>query len=171
MKPASRFYAALAIATFVVALGGTLFLVASPAALAASAAPSNVPPEALAIGLGAAVDYVQKLGLREIEAHDQAVLTYAIEGLSQIKKLKIIGGTKDKGPILSFVVEGAHPQDIASIVDHEGIAIRTGHHCTQPLLAKFDLTATARASFSLYSTKGDVDALVLALDKAIYMLG
>lgn len=132
---------------------------------------AGTPHIAGVIGLGAAIDYVVGLGFESIEQHEQEILSFATEQLSQIKKLKIIGTSKNKGPIISFVIDGAHHQDIGSLVDNEGVAIRTGHHCTQALLAKFGLTGTARASFSIYSTKNDVSTLCLALEKATSMLG
>ncbi len=132
---------------------------------------AGTPDIASVIGLGTAIDYVNKIGFSDIEEHEQMILAYATARLAEIKKLTILGSAPNKGPIISFTIEGVHPQDVASIIDREGVAIRTGHHCTQPLLARLGITSTMRASFSIYSTKEDVDVLCQSLDKAIYMLG
>lgn len=123
------------------------------------------------IGLGTALEYVSNLGFKNIIEHENDLLNYATEQLCDIKKLKIIGTAKSKVAIISFNIEGLHHQDVGSLVDHEGVAIRTGHHCTQPLMTKLGITGTARASFSIYSTKSDVDRLRAAIEKAIYIAG
>ncbi len=124
---------------------------------------AGTPPIVQAIGLGAALDYMNGVGLERIEAHEQALLAYATEQLKQINSLKIIGETKHKAAIISFTLEGVHPHDIGTIVDRGGVAIRVGHHCAQPLMDHFDVAATARASFALYNTRADVDALVASV--------
>jgi len=118
-----------------------------------------------AIGLGAAIDYVTGIGLPRIAAHEHAVLAYATEKLSAMNTVKIIGRARDKAAILSFTLEGVHPHDIGTILDREGVAVRTGHHCAQPVMERFDVPATVRASFGLYNTKEEVDRLVAALHR------
>ncbi len=117
------------------------------------------------IGLGAAIDYVQHLGLENINAHEQELLAYATPRLAEIPGLRLIGTAAKKTSILGFVLDDVHPHDIGSLLDAEGIAIRAGHHCTQPLMARFDVPATARASFSMYNKTDEVDALVAAIHK------
>jgi cysteine desulfurase/selenocysteine lyase len=117
------------------------------------------------IGLGAALDYVHVLGLERISAHEHAVLTYGTECLRQIAGLRLIGTAREKAGVLSFVVEGVHPHDVGTILDQEGIAIRTGHHCAQPLMQRFGVPATARASLALYNTFEEIDALAAGLNK------
>ncbi len=117
------------------------------------------------IGLGAAINYVNKLGLDRIEAHEQDLLRYATESLAKIPGIRLIGTSKEKASVLSFVMDGIHPHDIGTILDQEGIAIRTGHHCAQPVMERFGVPATARASFALYNTREEVDALVKAIEK------
>jgi len=124
--------------------------------------PSIVP----AIGLGAAVDYVNSIGRAPIRAHEKALLTYATDRLREINSLKIIGSAKDKGAIVSFEMRGAHPHDVATVIDRAGVAVRAGTHCAMPLLARFGATATCRASFALYNTREEVDGLAAALMKA-----
>lgn len=118
-----------------------------------------------AIGLGAALDYVNALGFDAIGAHEHAILRYAWDQLEQVPGLSIIGRAQHHGSLISFVMDCAHPHDIGTIVDREGVAIRTGHHCAQPVMDFFDIPATARASFGLYSTRAEVDALVRGLYK------
>jgi cysteine desulfurase/selenocysteine lyase len=118
-----------------------------------------------AIGLGVAIDYVTGLGLPRIAAHEHDVLAYATEKLSAINSVQIVGRARDKAAILSFTLEGVHPHDIGTIVDREGVAVRTGHHCAQPVMERFDVPATVRASFGLYNTREDVDRLVAALHR------
>src|SRR5438034_504679 len=121
---------------------------------------------AQAIGLGAAIDYVNSVGRARIRAHEAALLDYADERLREINSLRIFGAAKDKGPIVSFEMKNAHPHDIATIIDRSGVAVRAGTHCVMPLLARFGLTASCRASFALYNTKSEVDRLAEALIKA-----
>jgi cysteine desulfurase/selenocysteine lyase len=124
-----------------------------------------------AIGLGAAIDYLEKLDMSVLEAHEKLLLDYATEKVSVIPGVRIIGTAREKAGVLSFVMEGLHPHDIGTILDTEGIAIRTGHHCAQPVMAFFGVPATARASFAFYNTKEEVDALVRGLHHVREVLG
>ncbi|MFN3076082.1 MAG: cysteine desulfurase [Alphaproteobacteria bacterium] len=126
---------------------------------------AGTPAIAEAAGLAAAIDYVNAIGMDRIAAHEQDLLAYATERLSRIPGLTLIGTAPGKTSVLSFVLDGAHPHDIATILDRSGVAIRAGHHCAQPLMERFQVPATARASFALYNTRDDVDALVLGLEK------
>ncbi len=132
---------------------------------------AGTPHIAGAIGLGAAIEYVTTLGLERIAAHERDLLAYATEAISGIPGLRLIGTAREKASILSFTLEGIHPHDLGTILDHEGIAIRAGHHCAQPVMERFGVPATARASFALYNTREEVDALVLALQKAREVFG
>jgi cysteine desulfurase / selenocysteine lyase len=127
---------------------------------------AGTPPIVQAIGLGAAIDYVNAIGKARIRAHEKELITYAHERLGQINSLRIIGKAEDKGPVVSFEMKGAHPHDVATVIDRQGVAVRAGTHCVMPLLARYGLTATCRASFGLYNTKDEVDALVASLAKA-----
>jgi cysteine desulfurase/selenocysteine lyase len=127
---------------------------------------AGTPAIVQAAGLGAALDYINAIGKDRIRAHEQDLLAYAQERLREINSLRIIGTARDKGAIVSFEMKGAHPHDIATIIDRSGIAVRAGTHCVMPLLARFGVTATCRASFGLYNTKEEVDALAGALIKA-----
>ncbi|MEX2660850.1 MAG: cysteine desulfurase [Vicinamibacterales bacterium] len=124
-----------------------------------------------AIGLGAAIDYIQSVGLEAASAHEQALLTYGTEMLESIPGVRMIGTARRKASILSFVMEDVHPHDIGTIVDREGVAIRTGHHCAQPVMERFGVPATARASLAMYNTRGELDALGAALRKVHEMFG
>src|SRR5213594_4454168 len=117
------------------------------------------------IGLAAAINYVNELGLDRIEAHERDLLRQATELLSTIPGLRVIGTAKEKASVLSFVMDGIHPHDIGTILDQEGIAIRTGHHCAQPVMERFGIPATARASFAFYNTREEVNALVKGIDR------
>lgn len=121
------------------------------------------------IGLGAAIDYLRSFNMEEIHNYEQELLAYATGLLSEIEGLRIIGTAENKSAVISFVIEGLHPYDIGTIIDTDGIAIRTGHHCTQPLIERFGLTATARASFAMYNTKEEIDKLAESLIKTIKM--
>jgi cysteine desulfurase / selenocysteine lyase len=132
---------------------------------------AGTPNIAGTIGLGAALDYVQAVGRDSIEAQEQELLQYATEAVSQIPGVKILGEARRKTGVLSFLVDGIHPHDVGTILDREGIAIRAGHHCAQPLMARFGVPATARASFAMYNTREDVDALVRGIWKAKEILG
>ncbi len=132
---------------------------------------AGTPNIADAVGLGAAIDYLLGVGLDRIEAHEHDLLGYATETLRGIPGLRIIGEAERKSAVISFVLEGIHPHDIGTIVDQEGVAIRTGHHCTQPVMQRFGVPATARASFALYNTREEVDALAAALQKVKELFG
>ena len=127
---------------------------------------AGTPPIVQAIGLGAAIDYVNSIGKSCIRAHEDALVKYAHERLRAINSLRIFGTAKEKGAIVSFEMKGAHPHDVATIIDRAGVAVQAGTHCTMPLLARFGVTATCRASFGLYNTKDEVDRLAQALLKA-----
>lgn len=124
---------------------------------------AGTPNIAGVIGLGAAVDYVTDIGFEALTEHEQALLAYATWSVDDIPGLRIIGTAREKIGVLSFVMEGVHPHDIGTILDRQGVAIRSGHHCTMPLMERFGVSATARASFALYNTRQDVDALVAAI--------
>lgn len=127
---------------------------------------AGTPPIMQAIGLGAAIDYLNSVGKARTRTHEAGLVQYAHERLREINRVRIFGTAQHKGPIVSFDVEGAHPHDIATIIDRSGVAIRAGTHCAMPLLARFGVTATCRASFALYNTRSEVDALAQALVKA-----
>jgi len=127
---------------------------------------AGTPPIVQAIGLGAAIDYVNSIGKARIRAHENEIVTYAQDRLRKINSLRIIGTAKDKGAIVSFEIKGAHPHDIATIIDRSGVAVRAGTHCVMPLLARYGVTATCRASFALYNTRDEVDTLADSLVKA-----
>jgi cysteine desulfurase / selenocysteine lyase len=127
---------------------------------------AGTPPIVQAIGLGAAIDYVNSIGKERIAAHEHDLLTYAQERLREINSLRIIGTARDKGAIISFEMKGAHPHDVATVIDRQGVAVRAGTHCVMPLLERFNVTATCRASFGMYNTREEVDQLVQALIKA-----
>ena len=128
---------------------------------------AGTPDIAGVVGLAAALDYVSALGLPSIAAHEHDLLLYATEQLEEIDGLRIIGTARHKASVISFVLEGVHPHDIGTILDQEGIAIRTGHHCAQPVMMRFNVPATGRASFGLYNTRDEVDALVRGLEKVV----
>ncbi|MBE7731704.1 cysteine desulfurase [Devosia faecipullorum] len=127
---------------------------------------AGTPPIVQAIGLGAALDYMESLGREAIAAHEHEIAAYAQEQLSRINSLRLIGTAPGKGGIFSFEIAGAHAHDVATILDRYGIAVRAGTHCAQPLLARFGVTSTCRASFALYNGKDDVDALVDGIERA-----
>ena len=118
-----------------------------------------------AVGLGAAIDFIRELGVENIGAHEHALLEYGTKALEAIPGLRLVGTAAEKSGVLSFVLGDIHPHDIGTIVDHEGIAIRTGHHCAQPVMERYGIPATARASLSVFNTREDLDALVAALEK------
>jgi cysteine desulfurase/selenocysteine lyase len=120
-----------------------------------------------AIGLGAAIEYIEKIGLENIARHENELLIYATEAVSDLTGLRIIGTAKEKISVLSFHFENVHPHDVGTFLDFEGVAIRTGHHCTQPLMKRFNIPATSRASFGMYNTKEEVDLLVAGLKKIL----
>ena len=126
---------------------------------------AGTPHIAGAIGLGSAVEFMTELGLDAIAAHEHDVLEYATEALDEMDGIRIIGTAREKTGILSFVVEGVHPHDVGTIVDRHGVAIRAGHHCAMPLMRRYGVAATSRASLALYNTRADIDALVESLRK------
>jgi len=127
---------------------------------------AGTPSIVQAIGLGAALDYVASVGKARIRSHEEGLMRYAHDRLREINSLRIFGTTKDKGPIVSFEIKGAHPHDVATIIDRSGVAVRAGTHCVMPLLARFGVTASCRASFAMYNTPAEVDCLAQALLKA-----
>jgi cysteine desulfurase/selenocysteine lyase len=126
---------------------------------------AGTPDIAGVIGLGAALDYVTSLGIENLGAHESELLRYATSAVSSIPGLRIIGTARDKASVLSFTMQDIHPHDIGTILDQEGVAIRTGHHCSQPVMQHFGVEATARASLGLYNTKNEIDTLVCGIDK------
>ena len=126
---------------------------------------AGTPNIAGTIGLGAAIDYVNQVGLENIAKYEHELLSYGTEALSAIPGLRLIGTAKEKASVFSFVMEGIHPHDVGTILDHEGIAIRTGHHCTMPLMNRLGIPATSRASLAFYNTKDEIDALVAGIYK------
>jgi cysteine desulfurase/selenocysteine lyase len=123
------------------------------------------------IGLGAAIDYINTVGIDAIAAHENSLLEYAVEQSKNIDKLRIIGTADNKGAIMSFVLDGIHPHDIGTMMDHQGIAVRAGHHCAMPVMDFFGVPATARASFGMYNTHQEVDALMAGIENLIEMFG
>jgi cysteine desulfurase/selenocysteine lyase len=123
------------------------------------------------IGLGAAIDYLEGLGIERVRAHEQALLHYATHTLAAVPGLRIIGTADHKASVISFTLDGVHPHDLGTILDAEGVAVRTGHHCAMPVMDFFDLPATARASFGCYTNRSDIDALVAALGAAREVFG
>ena len=131
---------------------------------------AGTPAVVEAVGLGAAVDYLRELGMERVHAHERALVAYAYDRLSALDGVRILGpGPEDRGGVLAFVVEGVHPHDVAAFLDYEGIAVRAGHHCAQPVHDAYGVPATARASFYIYNDREDVDRLVDALRRAIRM--
>jgi cysteine desulfurase/selenocysteine lyase len=127
---------------------------------------AGTPPIAQAVGLGAALDFIESVGRENIAAHEANLSAYAHERLARINSLRVFGTAPGKGPILSFTMEGAHAHDVATVIDHSGVAVRAGTHCAMPLLQRFGVTSTCRASFALYNTFEEVDALADALLRA-----
>ena len=132
---------------------------------------AGTPPIAAAIALGAAIDYLETIGMDRIAAHEHDLLAYASDALSELKDVRIVGTASDKAAVLSFTVKGVHPHDVGTILNEEGVAIRTGHHCAQPVMQRFGIPATARASFYLYNTFAEVDALVNGVRKVQKIFG
>jgi cysteine desulfurase/selenocysteine lyase len=131
---------------------------------------AGTPNIAGVIGLDAAIRYVTGVGLKPIGLHEQHLLRYATDCMKQIPGMRIIGEAAQKAAVISFLIGGSHPSDLGTLLDMEGIAIRTGHHCTQPLMQRFGVTATARASFSVYNTMQEVDTFISGLEKALNLL-
>jgi len=121
------------------------------------------------VGLGAAIDWVTGVGLDRIGAHEHALLAYATAQLAALPQVRIIGTAREKAGVLSFVIEGIHPHDIGTILDRGGIAVRAGHHCAQPVMQRFEIPATTRASFACYNTKAEVDILIAGIRQVIEM--
>jgi cysteine desulfurase/selenocysteine lyase len=132
---------------------------------------AGTPPIAQAIGLGAAIEYVEKIGRAAILAHEEDLRDYAHERLRQINSLRIFGDAKGKGAIISFELEGIHAHDVSMVIDRAGVAVRAGTHCAQPLLKRFGVTSTCRASFAMYNTRDEIDVLADALEKARKFFG
>ena len=132
---------------------------------------AGTPNIADTIGLGAAIEYLNHLGLDEIERHEADLLAYATKSVESIPGVRVVGTAEEKAGVLSFVMDEIHPHDIGTILDSEGIAIRTGHHCAQPVMQRFSIPATARASFGLYNTREEIDALVAGIHKVQEVMG
>ena len=123
------------------------------------------------IGLGRAIQYLESIGLDNIAAYEHELLEYATEVIGSIKGVRIIGTAREKASVLSFTLDDIHPHDVGTILDQEGIAVRAGHHCAQPVMQRFGVPATARASFAFYNTKEEIDALANALQRVIEVFG
>jgi len=131
---------------------------------------AGTPNIADTIAFKTALDFIDQTGKEKIRKHEKELLAYSTAQLEQIPGLKIIGRAKEKVSVVSFVIDGFHPQDIGILLDNRGIAVRTGHHCAQPLMNRFGITGTVRASFAVYNTKEEIDELIIGLQKAIKML-
>ncbi|MFZ2507277.1 MAG: aminotransferase class V-fold PLP-dependent enzyme, partial [Steroidobacteraceae bacterium] len=131
---------------------------------------AGTPNIAGAVGLGAAIDYLEAIGMEHIGAHERDLLGYATARLSDIPGLEIIGTAPDKSSVVSFTIPGIHPHDLGTVLDSQGIAVRTGHHCAMPVMEFFGVPATTRASFGIYNTRAEIDALHDALLRAISLL-
>ena len=132
---------------------------------------AGTPAIASQIGLGAAIDYLNSIGREQAAAYEAELLRYATERVSAIEGVRIIGTAKNKASVLSFVIDDIHPHDIGTILDQEGIAIRAGHHCAQPVMQRFNVPATARASFAFYNTKEEIDVLARTIERVIEIFG
>jgi cysteine desulfurase/selenocysteine lyase len=132
---------------------------------------AGTPNIAGVIGLGAAIDYVQKIGMDNIEEYEQGLLNYGTQSLKAVDKLQLIGTAREKTAILSFVLPHIHAHDMGTLVDEDGVAIRTGHHCTMPVMLRFNVPATCRASLSFYNTKEEIDTLLKAIERAKVVFG
>jgi cysteine desulfurase/selenocysteine lyase len=132
---------------------------------------AGTPDIAGGIGLGAAVDYLQKTGMARIQAHEHKLLREATAALRAIKGVRIVGTAANKAAVVSFTVAGVHPHDMGTLLDRDGIAVRTGHHCAQPVMDRYGLPATTRASFGLYNTSGEVEALAKSVKRIVAMFG
>jgi cysteine desulfurase/selenocysteine lyase len=132
---------------------------------------AGTPPIAAAIALGAAADYIADIGIERIHAHETDLLDYATDRVNRLPGVRIIGTAEKKAAVLSFVVDGVHPHDVGTLLNEEGIAVRTGHHCAQPVMQRFGVPATSRASFAFYNTHAEVDALVAGIRKVQKTLG
>jgi len=132
---------------------------------------AGTPAIASQIGLGAAIDYLSIIGREKAAAYEHELLVYATAQISAIEGVRIIGTAREKLGVLSFVIDDIHPHDIGTILDQEGIAIRAGHHCAQPVMKRFNVPATARASFAFYNTKEEIDTLARAIEQVIEIFG
>ncbi|HYJ18277.1 MAG TPA: cysteine desulfurase [Burkholderiales bacterium] len=132
---------------------------------------AGTPPIAAGIGLGATIDYLESIGIDRIAAHEHELLEYATDAFKTLKGVRIVGTAKNKAAVLSFVVQGVHPHDVGTILNEDGVAVRTGHHCAQPVMQRFGIPATARASFYLYNTMQEVDALVAGIRRVQKIFG
>ncbi len=132
---------------------------------------AGTPAIASQIGLGAAIDYLNIIGREKAAAYEHELLNYATERLSAIEGVRIIGTAREKLGVLSFVIEDIHPHDIGTILDQRGIAVRAGHHCAQPVMQRFKVPATARASFAFYNTREEVDILARTVERVIEIFG
>ncbi|MCE7916767.1 MAG: cysteine desulfurase, partial [Nitrosomonas sp. PRO5] len=124
---------------------------------------AGTPPIAAVIGFGAAIDYLEQIGLDAIAAYEHELLVYASEQIRMIPGVRIVGDCPDKVAVISFVVDGIHPHDVGTLLNQDGIAVRTGHHCAQPIMQRFNVAATSRASFSFYNTKEEIEVLVAGI--------
>ncbi len=131
---------------------------------------AGTPNIADTVALKAAIDFVQRIGKKQIRLHEEELLRYATKELQNIDGIRLIGQAKNKVSVASFVVEGVHPQDLGILLDNQGVAVRTGHHCTQPLMNRFGIPGTTRASFAMYNTKDEIDVMIAGLHKAIKLL-
>lgn len=131
---------------------------------------AGTPNIADTVALKAAIDFVERIGKKQVRLHEEELLQYATEQLESIDGIRIIGKAKQKVSVASFVVEGVHPQDLGIMLDNRGVAVRTGHHCTQPLMNRFGIPGTTRASFAMYNTKDEIDVMIAGLNKAIKLL-
>lgn len=132
---------------------------------------AGTPHIAGAVGFAAAADYIEAIGRETIAAYEHELLVYATERIAAVPGVRLIGTAAEKASVLSFVMQGVHPHDIGTVLDAEGICVRTGHHCAQPLMERFGLPATARASFALYNTREDADALARGLERVREVFG
>jgi cysteine desulfurase/selenocysteine lyase len=123
------------------------------------------------VGLGAAIDYLNAIGLDNIAAYEEELLDYATRAIQKIPGVRIIGTAAHKASVISFVIEGIHPHDVGTVLDQEGIAVRTGHHCAQPVMQRFGISATTRASLAFYNTREEIDALVAGIHKVKEVFG
>ncbi len=124
---------------------------------------AGTPPIAAAIGLGTAVDYLLAIGMDAIATHELDLLNYATTQMTRMPSVRIIGTAKNKASVISFTVDGVHPHDVGTLLNQEGVAVRTGHHCAQPVMRRFEVPATSRASFAFYNTLAEVDALIVGI--------
>jgi cysteine desulfurase/selenocysteine lyase len=131
---------------------------------------AGTPNVAGVLGLGAAIDFLNQTGLEKIGKHEQQLLDLAIKKLQSVQGIRFIGNANNRAGVISFIVDGTHPTDIGILVDKMGVAVRTGHHCAQPVMTRFDVPGTVRASFALYNTAEEVEVFVSAVQKAVRML-